>query len=95
MIGFDPHRDRVLGGVAGLGQQRQQLREAGRVVADPPSRHHTPVGVDHSDVVMGCGPIDSTIQVQGVITPSSVVSGRLAGGSRGALIAGLKGPSSH
>ena len=77
-VGFDPHRDRVLGGVAGLGQKRQQLREAGRVVADPPARHDTPVVIDHGDVVMVCGPIDSAIQGQGVITPSigdSVVPG--------------------
>jgi hypothetical protein len=79
-IGFDPHRDRVIGTVAGLGQQRQQLCEAGRVVADPPSRHHTAVVIDHSDVVMGCGPIDSAIQTQGVIAPSIVVSSTSLGG---------------
>jgi hypothetical protein len=80
VIGFDPHRDRVLGAVAGLGQQRQQLCEAGRVVADPPACHDTPTVVDHSDVVMSCGPIDSAIQVQGVITPSIVVSSTNLGG---------------
>ena len=77
-VGFDAHRDRVLGAIAGLSQQRQQLREAGRVVADPPTHHHTPVVIDHSDIVMFCGPIDSAIQAQSVITPSigaSVVPG--------------------
>ena len=69
-VGFDPHRDRMRGAVAGLGQQRQQRREPGRVVADPSARHHTPVVVDDGDVVMFCGPIDSAIQAQGVITPS-------------------------
>ena len=69
-IGFDPHRDRMLGAVTGLGQQRQQLRESGRVVADPCAGHHTPVVVDDGDIVMFCGPIDSAIQGQGVITPS-------------------------
>ena len=33
-VGFDSHRDRMLGAVARLGQQRQRLREPGRVVAD-------------------------------------------------------------
>jgi hypothetical protein len=80
MIGFDGHRDRMLGGIAGLGQKRQQLREAGRIVADPPSRHDTPIGVDHSHVVMSCGPIDSAIQVQGVTTPSIVRSSTSLGG---------------
>ena len=60
----------MVGAVAGLGQQRQQLREAGRVVADAPARHDTSVVVDDGDVVMFSGPIDSTKQVQGVITPS-------------------------
>ena len=60
------------GAVAGLSQQRQQLREASRIVADPSAGHHTPIVVDHGDVVMVCGPIDSAIQVQGVITPSIV-----------------------
>jgi hypothetical protein len=32
--GLDRHRDRVPGGVAVLGQQAQQLREPGRVIAD-------------------------------------------------------------
>jgi len=32
--GLDRHRDRVFGGVAVPGQQAQQLREPGRVVAD-------------------------------------------------------------
>src|ERR1700756_4642621 len=44
-------------------------RKAGRVVADPPARHHTTIGVDHRDVVMGRGPVDSAVQIQ-ILTPS-------------------------
>jgi hypothetical protein len=68
-IGFSPHRDRILGAVTGLSQQRQQLREADRVVADPSACHNTPVVIDHRDVVMAAGPIDAAIQAQGLITP--------------------------
>ena len=60
--------------------RRQQRGEAGGVVADPSAGHHTAVVVDHSDVVMVCGPIDSAIQAQGVFTPSigrSAVTGGL------------------
>ena len=69
-IGFDPHRDRIRGAVTSLGQQRQQLREPRRVVADPSAGHHPAVVVDDSDIVMFSGPIDSTKQAQGVLTPS-------------------------
>jgi hypothetical protein len=70
MVGFDPHRDRMLSAVADLGQQRQQMCEPGRVVADPPARHHTPVVIDHRHIVMVTGPVDSAIQTQSVSTPS-------------------------
>src|SRR6478736_9659196 len=69
-IGLDPYWDRIGGAVTGLRQQGQQCRESGRVVADPSTGHHMSVVVDHGDVVMFGGPIDSTKQAQGVITPS-------------------------
>jgi len=39
VVGFDGHRNRMLGCVA-FGRQRQQLCEAGGGVADPPVYHH-------------------------------------------------------
>src|SRR5271156_4649904 len=77
----NPYRDRILRGVAGLSQQRQQLREPARIVIHPPARHNPPVVIDHGDVVMFSGPIDSATQAQGLTTPligASVVPGGLA-----------------
>jgi hypothetical protein len=76
----NPYRDRILRGVAGLSQQRQQLREPARIVIHPPARHNPAVVIDHGDVVMFSGPIDSAIQAQGLTTPligASVVPGGL------------------
>ena len=39
-------------------------------VADPAAGDHFALVVAHRDVVMGCGPIDSAIQTQRVLTPS-------------------------
>jgi hypothetical protein len=61
-VGFDADRDRIGGGVAGLGQQCQQRGDSGGVVADPATGHHLAVVVNYGDVVMGCGPIESAIQ---------------------------------
>jgi len=79
-ISFDRDRDWPALGVAGFGQQCQQLGEVGGVVVDPPTRHHTTVTIDDSDIVMVCSPIDSAVQVQNFITPSisvRVVTGGL------------------
>ena len=55
---LDRHRDRVLRGVAVLGEQGQQLREPGRVVADPAAGQQLPVPVRQGDVVVVFGPVD-------------------------------------
>lgn len=51
-IGFDADGDRISGAVTGLGQQGQQRREAGGVVADPCAGHDMSVTVDY-EVVPG------------------------------------------
>ena len=95
VIGFDPHRDRVLGGVAGLGQQRQQLREAGRVVADPSAPPHAcrRRPQRHRDVLW-----PNQFHNTGARYHHSFdrcVEHEPRRGHAGALIAGLNGPSSH
>ncbi len=57
--GLDRHRDRVLGAVAVLGQQAQQLGQPGRVVADPAAGQQRAVPVYQGDVVVVLGPVDA------------------------------------
>jgi hypothetical protein len=47
----------VLGVVAVLGQQSEQLGQARRVVTDAGLRQQRPVGVDDRDVVVVLGPV--------------------------------------
>ena len=56
------HRDRNrrLGSGAVLGQQRQQSREAGRVVVDVKLGDQLADIVDESNVVVMLGPVDAT-----------------------------------
>ena len=49
---LDGHRDRVIRGVAVLGEQAQQLGQAGCVVADTAAGQQLPVPVNESDVVV-------------------------------------------
>jgi len=55
---LDRHRHQVIGGVAVLGEQGQQLGEPGRVVADPAAGQQLPVPVHQGDVVVIFGPVD-------------------------------------
>ena len=71
--GLDRHRDQVLGGVAVLGEQAQQLREPGRVVADAAAGQQVPVRAGQGDVVVVFGPVDPAVNVHA----SSVSSMRL------------------
>lgn len=57
--GLDGHGDRILGGVAGLGQQREQLGEALQGVTDAALGEEFAFGVDQGDVVVSFGPVDS------------------------------------
>jgi hypothetical protein len=56
--GLDRHRYPLAGVVAVLGQQVEQLLQAGRVVADPGPAQELAVAVDHGDVVVVAGPVD-------------------------------------
>ncbi len=60
---LDRHRDRVLRGVAVLGQQGQQRGEPGRVVADAAAGQQPPVLVRPGDVMVIFGPVDSAVHV--------------------------------
>jgi hypothetical protein len=62
--GLDRHRDRVVFGVAVLGEQFQQPGQPGRVVADPLTAQQAAVAVDERDVVVVFGPVDSAKDVQ-------------------------------
>ena len=70
VVGFDAHRDRVHGGVPGLGEQVQQTREPGRVVTDPGLHDHGSGVVDDGDIVVGFGPVDAAKQCQDALSPS-------------------------
>ena len=52
VVGLDRHRHRALGGVPGLGQQRQQRGEPGRVITDPRPGHHLAGVIDDGDVMV-------------------------------------------
>jgi hypothetical protein len=69
-IGFDRHRYRSLGSVAGPGEQFEQPGEPGRVVADPGLGHHLAGLVEEGEVVVGLGPVDPTEQSQIFTIPS-------------------------
>jgi hypothetical protein len=58
-VGLDRHGNGVLGAVAGLGQQRQQQPEPGRVVADAPLAGDVSFGIDQRHVVVVFGPVDA------------------------------------
>ena len=68
---LDRHRDRVLGGVAVLGEQAGQLGQPGRVVADPAAGQQPPVPVHHCDVVVILGPVDPAVHVHAFLPFSS------------------------
>jgi hypothetical protein len=57
-VGLDRHRDRVLGGIAMVGEHLQQHREAGGVVVDPPLGQQAAGLVDQGHVVVRLGPVD-------------------------------------
>ena len=61
--GLDRHRDRVIRGVAVLGEQGQQRRQPGRVVADPAAGQQLPVPVHEGDVVVIFGPVDPAVNL--------------------------------
>jgi hypothetical protein len=46
-----------------LGEQGQQCREAGRVVADPAAGQQLPVPVHQGNVVVVLGPVDPAVHV--------------------------------
>jgi hypothetical protein len=62
--GLDRDRDRVLRGVAVLGEQCQQPGQAGRVVADPLVGQQLAVAVHQGDVVVVFDPVDPAEYVQ-------------------------------
>jgi len=45
------------------GEQPQQCRQAGRVVADPPAGQQLPVAIHNGDVVVIFGPVDAAEHV--------------------------------
>jgi hypothetical protein len=57
--GLDRDRNRVFSGIAVLGEQSQQGREPGRVVADPAAGQQLAVPVRQGDVVVVLGPVDA------------------------------------
>lgn len=76
------HLNRMLGYLA-FDQQRRQLSEARRVVADPLAFHDMTAVIDYSDIVMVCGPIDSAMQSQSVSSTPSADVGPVPGGPTG------------
>ncbi len=71
---LDRHRDRVVDGVACLRQQHDQLPEPFRTVRDAPLGDQRPIGVDHRDVMVLLGSIDSAIHLQSRCPPDDSVS---------------------
>jgi hypothetical protein len=91
---LDGHRDQVIWGVAVLGEQVQQRREPGRVVADPPSGQQLPVPVRQGDVVMVFGPVDPAVNLHGCSVPLdgfAVRAGLSREGHARSLMEGLEG----
>ena len=72
--GLDRHRDRIPGGVAVLGEQGQQFREPGRVVADPAAGQQLAVPVHDGDVVVILGPVDPAVNLHRVLLVCSISS---------------------
>jgi hypothetical protein len=66
---LDRHRHGVLARVAVPGEQVQQLREPGRVVADAAAGQQLPVPVHHGDVVVVFGPVDAAEHVHDLLFP--------------------------
>src|SRR3546814_3061192 len=62
VVGFDPDRDQVFGGVAGFGECLEQSGEPGGVVVDSSPAHDFAQVVEDCEVVMVFGPIDSAVQ---------------------------------
>ena len=60
---LDRHRDGILGAIAVLGEQGQQLGQPGRVVTDPAAGQRPPVPVNDGDVVVIFGPVDPAIHI--------------------------------
>ena len=56
--GLNPHRDRVLGVVAGVGQHCRQFTESGDRLGNAPFGDQLTIGVHNRDVVMILGPVD-------------------------------------
>jgi hypothetical protein len=67
--GLDRDRDRRLGAVTGVGEQLQQERESGRVVADASLGDQLAVGVDEGHVVVVLGPVDTAEHCQALDPP--------------------------
>ena len=92
--GLDRHRDRVLRGVAVLGQQGQQHREPGRVVADAAAGQQPPGLVRQGDVMMIFGPVDSAVHVHTssvLLDVVAVCTGLSRAGHARSLMEGLRG----
>ena len=94
---LDRHRDRGIGGVAVLGEQGQQRREPGRVVADPAAGQQLPVPAGQGDVVVIFGPVDPAVNLHPFPPFSAWSLFLLASAARGharSLMEGLDGPPS-
>ena len=96
--GLDGHRDRVIRGVAVLGEQGQQLGQARCVVADAAAGQQLAVPVHQGDVVVVLGPVDAAVHLHGqfALLPVSVVvlavrAGLSRAGHARSLMDGLEG----
>jgi hypothetical protein len=81
-----------------LGEQGQQLREPGRVVADPAAGQQLAVAVHQGDVVVIFGPVDPAEHIHSFLLAQSfssagdhVHAGRSRAGHARSLMEGLKG----
>jgi hypothetical protein len=91
---LDRHRDQAGGGVAVLGQQGQQPREPGRVVADAAAGQQPPVLVHQGDVMIIFGTVDSAVHVHTssvLLDVVAVRTGLSRAGHARSLMEGLKG----
>jgi hypothetical protein len=95
-VGLDRDRDRLVGGVAVVGEQSEQGAVSGEVVSQR-SLGHDPSGVvDERDVVVGLRPVDAAGDVHLFVCLHVCRDGWLSRrGHARDLLAGLKGPTSH
>ena len=91
---LDRHRHRVIRAVAVLGEQGQQLRQPGRVVADPAAGQQLPVPVNEGDVVVIFSPVDPAVHIHdpfSFLMRSLIRAGPSRAGHARSLMEGLKG----